>query len=56
MIAAIHASAGGLQRHPGAISGRPPMRSTYAPAIGATSIGIAVQGSVATPGRSGEYP
>ena len=56
LIIANQARAPACSAIPVAISGRPPMRSTYAPAIGAISIGMAVQGSVATPARSGEYP
>ena len=39
---------------PAAISGRPPIRSESAPAIGATNIGIAVHGSIRSPASSGE--
>ena len=34
--------------------GLPPMRSESAPAIGATNIGIAVQGRTRSPASSGE--
>jgi hypothetical protein len=39
---------------PVASSGRPPMRSDSEPAMGATRIGMAVQGSVRSPACSGE--
>ena len=38
------------------MNGLPPMRSERAPAIGATNIGIAVQGSTRNPASSGVYP
>ncbi len=36
------------------MNGRPPMRSESAPAIGATTIGMAVQGRTLRPDSSGE--
>src|SRR3954454_10354512 len=55
-MAASQASAPAWSAMPAAISGRPPMRSVNAPAIGAMNIGIAVHGSVARPAVSGENP
>ena len=52
--AAIQPSATACRPSPSAISGRPPIRSESAPAIGATNIGIAVHGSVRIPASSGE--
>ena len=37
-------------------SGRPPIRSVTAPAIGATIIGMPVHGSIRRPASSGEFP
>ena len=37
-----------------AMSGRPPIRSDSAPAIGATKIGIAVHGRIRRPDPNGE--
>ena len=47
--AAIHARPIACSASPAPISRWPPMRSESAPAIGATSIGIAVQGRIRSP-------
>ena len=54
--AASQPSAIACSASPATISGRAPMRSVSRPAIGATSIGIAVHGSVRRPASSGERP
>ena len=51
---AIHPSPIACNASPPAISGRPPIRSDSAPAIGATTIGIAVHGRTRRPASSGE--
>ena len=53
VTAAIQPSAMASSAIPVASSARPPIRSERMPAIGATSIGIAVQGSVRSPACSG---
>ena len=52
--AAIHMIAIACRNRPVAISGREPNRSERIPAIGATSIGMPVHGSVRSPASSGE--
>ena len=54
MTSASQVSAAACSARPAAISGRPPMRSESTPAMGATKIGIAVQGRVRMPASSGE--
>ena len=52
-ISAIQASPAASSKRPATISGRSPMRSASAPAIGATVRNVAVQGSSRTPAASG---
>ena len=52
-IAAIQPRALAMRAMPAISSGRLPMRSERMPAMGATSMGIAVQGSVRRPACSG---
>ena len=56
VIAASHASAVAWRASPVTSSGRPPIRSVSAPAIGATIIGMPVHGSIRRPASSGEFP
>ena len=51
---AIQPSPTACSASPTPISGRPPIRSESAPAIGAMKIGIAVHGSIRRPASSGE--
>ena len=55
MTSAIQTIAAACRNRPALISGREPIRSESTPAIGATSIGMPVQGSVRSPASSGEY-
>src|SRR5262249_300628 len=54
LIAAIQPSPIAWSASPVPISGRPPIRSDSAPAIGAMKIGIAVQGRMRRPDPNGE--
>src|SRR6185437_10125772 len=54
--AATHARPAACRASPVTSSGRVPMRSATAPATGATTIGVAVHGSIRSPAVSGEYP
>jgi hypothetical protein len=56
LTAASQASPAACSARPATISGRLPMRSERTPATGATTIGIAVHGSVRIPASSGENP
>lgn len=55
-IRANHARPRACRASPAATTGRLPIRSERIPAIGATIIGMPVQGSMRSPASVGEYP